>query len=319
MRARVLSAFLFIALLALFSGCAKKVEVPVRIGYLKNDLHQLPYYIAREKGYFDSEGVRVQEAGVFNTGPEEMSAFSAGELDMGYVGCAPAITFVAQDMASVKIVAQVNKEGSALVVRSGLEADDLSALKGRTIAIPGASTVQDFLISIALKRAKMKPEDVRIITLKPQEMLRALSSGQIDAFIAWEPYPSMAVLGKAGRILLSSRQIWRSHPCCVLVADSEFARKHGDLVLKVVKAHKRATKFINENFAEASDMAHLFTGQENDVVKLAMKNIEFSYTPSEREIEKYVDFLGETGVLRLDNKKRFLKDLIDAKFLKGAH
>ena len=38
-----------------------------------------------EKGFYEKNGVNAQVAGIFKAGPEEMSAFAAGALDMGYV------------------------------------------------------------------------------------------------------------------------------------------------------------------------------------------------------------------------------------------
>lgn len=300
-------------------GCGGRKETRVvRMGYLRNDLHQLAYYVAREKGFFAEEGLDVREGGAFNAGPEEMSAFSAGELDMGYVGTAPAVTFSGRDMARVKVVAQANQEGSAVVVRNGLEAEDVSALKGRTVAVPGYSTVQDFLLRMALDEKKLAPGDVNTITLKPPEMISALANSQVDAFVAWEPYPSQAVQQKAGRVLLYSGRIWPRHPCCVLVVDEAFLGRAPDTVRRLVAAHVKATRYINDNPAEALDMAHLFTGQGIDVVGSAMKHIEFAYEPDVEAIERYAEFLNASGVIKVESPRTFTRELVDKEFLPGG-
>jgi NitT/TauT family transport system substrate-binding protein len=71
---------------------------PVRVAYLQSDVHQLPCWVALDKGFFEKEGVKVEVAGIFKAGPELMSAFAAGALDMGYVGIAPATTAVARSI-----------------------------------------------------------------------------------------------------------------------------------------------------------------------------------------------------------------------------
>ena len=153
----------------LLAGCGSTTSAAkvVRVGFLNNDMHQLAYYVAREKGFFTEQGLEVREGGTFSAGPEEMSAFSAGELDMGYVGAAPAITFASQGMADIKIVAQANTIGSSIVVRPGLDIADVNGLNGRTVAIPGVSTMQDFILHKALAEAGVDPAEVKIIVVKP--------------------------------------------------------------------------------------------------------------------------------------------------------
>ena len=150
---------------------------------------------------------------------------------MGYVGTAPVVTFAGRDMA--------RREGSRpgqpgglghQWCRNGLEADDVASLKGRTMAVPGYSTVQDFLLRIALEEAGVSAQDVNIITLKPPEMIPALAGSQVDAFVAWEPYPSRWSHRRRAASCFTSARIWPHHPCCMLVADSEFLRENPDTV-----------------------------------------------------------------------------------------
>lgn len=297
-------------------GCGGPARTgAVRMGYLRDDLHQLAFYVAREKGFFTEEGVEVEEAGAFSAGPEEMSAFSAGELDMGYVGIAPAVTFAGRGMADVRVLAQTNAEGSSIVVRSGLDLSDVSGLEGRTVAVPGHSTVQDFLLRLAMTGAGLDQSDVNIITLKPPEMISALGNGQIDAFVAWEPYPQMAVAAGSGRVLETSGEIWEDHPCCVLVASESFLDSDPGAAEKVVRAHAKATDYINEHPMESSDMAHLFTGQPSDVVEAAMGNIDFVYMLNMRGLERYVQFLEDLDVIDVGDPSAFTEELVHGGFV----
>ena len=102
----------------------------VRIGYLRNDLHHLAAWVAIDKGFFKDEGVDVEVAGIFNAGPEEMTAFASKSLDMGYLGVAPSATGLANKSASVKAVALANAEGSSMVVRKD---SSIKEVKGHTL------------------------------------------------------------------------------------------------------------------------------------------------------------------------------------------
>jgi sulfonate transport system substrate-binding protein len=311
--------FLFLLSEMLLGGCGPQKESPsvVRMGILRGDLHQLAYYIAREKGFFSEQGIEVKET-TFNAGPEEMSAFSTGELDLGYIGIGAVATFVGRGMAEVKIVAQANAEGTAIVARNGLEAEDAAALKGRNVAVPGYSTIQDFLLRIALKKAGVSVNDVTIAVVNQEQITSSLAGGQIDAAVIAEPYPSIVQAQNAGRVLVTSAKIWPHHPCCMLVVNTAFLKENSDAVQRAVNAHVKAMKYIKDNPLEAADMAHLFTGLSQDVSHAAMKDIEFSYKPDVKGIQRYIDFLASRGVIKAEDAAGFARSIVDTRFLPGG-
>ncbi|MDY7032879.1 MAG: ABC transporter substrate-binding protein [Thermodesulfobacteriota bacterium] len=306
----------FISLNILSCSSKKDDEIRVRIGYLQTDLHQLAVFVALEKGLFLKEDVNIEIGGIFKAGPEEMSAFAAGSLDVGYVGEAPATTAVANGITDVKVLAQVNKEGSALLVGKNSPIKSIEDLRGKTIAIPGFSTVQDFLVRKALVRHGMGFNEVKIIVIKPPEMMWALESGDIDAFIAWEPHVAKTITKGIGRILLTSHDIWEHHPCCVLVADNGFLEEHPEVIRKIVQVHIKATDFINAYPDEAVKIGIRYTGMDENAVRQAMKNIEFDYLPSREGEMEYVDFLNSLGYIKIVDPKAFTDTFIDSSFLK---
>lgn len=297
-----------------FAGAA---EPPIRMAVLQSDIHQLAFWVALEKGFFIKNGVSVEVAGIFKAGPEIMTAFSAGELDMAYVGEAPATTAVANKAASVVVVAQVNTEGSALVIaKDNTAIKSLADLKGKTVAIPGHSTVQDFLLRKALKNAGIDPAAVNIIVLKPPEMISALRTGQIDAFIAWEPHPSKAATMGVGQNLATSGGMWPGHPCCVLVTDKKFIAKHPEKVRAVVAAHVQATDYIRRNAEEAIAIGVKSTGMDEATVRKAMQNVHFTYELNVEGEKEYVRFLSELGLIRIENPDGFVDQFLQPKILR---
>lgn len=283
----------------------------VRLGYLQSDLHQLACFVALEKGYYAQEGVKVEIGGIFRAGPEEMSAFSAKDLDIGYVGAAPATVAVANAVAKVKIIAQVNLEGSAIVVRkdSGIKA--LSDLVGKIVCVPGYCNVQDALLRMALKNENISLKSVNIMVLKPPEMIPALETKQIQAFIAWEPYIAKAVTRGVGEVLLSSGKIWPQHPCCVVVVDNSFLSKHPETIHGFLKAHVSATRFIREHPEQAAMIGTKYTGMDLKTVNLGMKGILYEYTPNVSGELRYVTFLKEVCRIKVTNPDQFVKEIID--------
>jgi len=299
-----------LALSAVFAAGAAAAE-KLRLGYLRSDLHHLAAWVAIEKGFFRDEGLEVEVAGIFNAGAEEMSAFASKSLDVGYLGMAPSVTGVANRAASVKAGALANAEGSAIVVKAGSSARSLKDLAGKTIAIPGYASVQDFLIRRALEAAGMAPAAVTIMVIKPPEMLGALETGQIDAFIAWEPHATKAVTKGVGRVLLKSSEIWRGHPCCVVAFEGDVVRGRPGVVQSFLKAHAKATAFILANTDEAVRIGVQYTGMDEATVRAALGNITYRAELERAPIREYASYLTRLGYIKETDPEALLREYVD--------
>ncbi len=307
---------LVFVLLAALTFCGEAFAGTIRMTSLQNDIHHLPLWVAQDRGFFAEEGVEVTIAGVFRAGPEIMTAFAAGSVDMAYVGEAPATIAFARGSTDLRLLAQVNVEGSALMVAADSPVRSIRDLKGRTVAVPGNGGVQDFLLRRNLEMEGVAAADVRIITIAPPDMSSALRGGQIDAWIAWQPYPARAVLAGEGRVLADSSRLWQGHPCCALVATKETAAS--DDAKAVLRAHMRAMEFIrtHPNEAVASAMRH--TGMEEAVVREALSHVTYTAEPSVEGEEEYVRFLNACGYIRVEDSRAFIDAFIDAGPLRRA-
>ena len=297
------------------SACAptKSDRIKIRMGYLQSDLHHLPAFVALENKYFQDAGLNVKVAGVFKAGPELMSAFAAKELDIGYVGLAPAITAVANGTAAVRYIAQVNREGSAIVVTKDSPYNKVTDLQGKIVTIPGHATMQDFLLRKAFKNEMVPFREIKLLILKPPEMITALNKGDIDAFIAWEPYPAKAITANMGRILMRSHAIWPDHPCCAVVAADDFSKKYPEIIKLIQDVHNKACDFIKNNRDEAIDIGVKYTGMDKQTIKKALETILYNGELKEQGVAEFLDFLKELRYIKPDTSQ---KDLI-IKFAPG--
>lgn len=140
---------------------------PVRIGFLGADLHQLAEWVAQNKtvgggsmSLFDKYGVKVTNATAtgYTSGPNEMTAFAGGEVDIGYLGCAPAIQAHLNAEVHTVILAQANSEGSAIIVKAGAGISSVKDLEGKTIAVPSTGAIQFSLLKLAVEKAGLQLE-----------------------------------------------------------------------------------------------------------------------------------------------------------------
>jgi len=294
-------------------------EHEIIIGYLQADLHHLALFIALEKGWFEEEGLKITTR-VYQNGMAEMDGFKAGEIDIGYLGIAPALIKKINANINITVVAAVNVNGSAIIVGKNSQIDSLEDLAGKNIAIPGYGTVQHFLLLLALEKTGLSEGYVNITRgFGPSNMELMLSSGQIDGFIAWEPFCADAVTKNIGVYLVKSGELWRNHPCCVIAVRNDFIKKYRNIVTKILSIHIKATKWIQEHFEEAVEIAVKHTGFSEDTIRLALKNIAFIYYPDFKGIRTYLEKLVEKGIILVDkdfNIDQFLMEFIDLSILK---
>jgi NitT/TauT family transport system substrate-binding protein len=315
-----ISAVLIVAAV-LTAGCISEEEDEwdgvIRVAYLQGDIHQVAFFVAKNpdvgggESLFDQYDVEVEEAAgaPYSNGGAVMTAFSAGDVDIGYLGSPPAITGHVNGEIKTRVVAQVNALGSALVVREGI--DTVQDLDGAKIATPGGATIQHFMLLTYLEDNGLDPSDVEITSESVTLMRASLESGAIDGFIAWQPFPADAVVNGAGHVLANSSDIWPGHICCVVATMQSFAKDHPDAVTGFLRAHVAATKWMQQAMADNTSEEYSllvnisvdFTGRPDEVVIQALATMEYNYVLDQTFLdafEAYVDKLISQGTLLSD-------------------
>jgi len=288
----------------------------VRVGYLVADIHHLPLFVAREKGWLSGAGIRF-EFKQYGNGPLEMMAFGLGEVDIGYLGIVPATLFKVNFGVNVVVVAAANKEGSALVVDTSI--NSVNDLNNTTVATPGDNTVQHYLLSLVESQYNIRVNKLPIVP--PSGMEYALQQGtqNIKGFIAWEPFPAKSIHDGVGKILLTSHEIWVDHPCCVLVVSNQFLNDHADIVKAVVENHVRAINFIAEQQDEAASIGAKYTEQSEEIISGAMQRVKFDYHVDKPGIKAVLQHLINVGWIPEGkvptNIDAFLDNFINTQYL----
>jgi len=281
-------------------SCTQSAPKPLRVGYLLGDLHHLPLFVALDQGFFKDEGIDVQIVGPFDAGPAEMDALASNQLDMGYVGLAPAVLAAARKV-ELSIISGVNQEGSGLAVEKNI--NSVADLKSKKVATPAPGSIQYVMMGMLLSNNKMTFQDLDLFpgTIKPPDMPGALQTGRISGYFVWEPYVAKSVVSGTGKVLIESKDIWPGHPCCVVVTRNDFASKNANTVATVLRVHQRAIKFIADNPAEAKIIAAKFTKLDAATIDEAFKRVIYTSTLNKDDVKRFMKeimSLGETGVIK---------------------
>src|SRR5262249_6454544 len=146
------------AMLAL-SGHAVRADppdkLPIRIGWQPSG--EFRFFVAKEMKLFERAGLDPTYI-KFVAGPPTLAALKSGDIDVTFLGSAPAIAGLAQGL-DYKVIMPAN-EGlalSALVARKGSGIDSLKDIKGKRVAsTKGASTYMAVLKALDLQHLTLQ-------------------------------------------------------------------------------------------------------------------------------------------------------------------
>ena len=277
------------------------MDETIVVGYLPTSLDSA-LFVANDLGMFKKEGIKVQLV-PFRTGSELIDAANKNQIDVGYVGITPVTSSIDQN-SSVKIVAAVNQEGSGIVVSNNGRINNITDLKGKKILIPKKGSIQDVLLKYLLLKNNVNPASVNITDMEVPLMQNALISGDVDGYIAWEPFVTQAKIDGSGRILMNSNNIWPDIPTCVVISTNKFMTKKPDQLKKFLKVHVEATDYVNTHENETAVIVSKKLGTNVNIELEARNNIKFIAVPTtefENNLMKLVEIQKQLGYINGNN------------------
>jgi NitT/TauT family transport system substrate-binding protein len=320
------------------SGCASNTEnvstnksgakgvssiAELKIGY-QPSIDHIAFMVADEKGWWKTDlapyGVQNIKEHVFQTGPPEMQAMMAGDLDVAYVGAPPVIIALSQGL-DAKIVGGVDINGSSLVLRPEYKYTDPQDLKGLIIATYPPGSIQDTLLRKWLKENGLDPaKDMTIIGMTAGgDAISAISAKKVDAVFLPHPFPTSIEKEGNGRIIVQSGQMEPNHITCVLLVSGKLIRDHPDIVEQIIKTHINATEYAK---AHKNESAHIFSTKTSDdleTINASLKEWDGAWITDPAPIENStVDFSNILYGLNYTQKPLTKGDLFDTSFYEKA-
>jgi sulfonate transport system substrate-binding protein len=160
----------------------------VKFGYIGdfNGTHLLA--IADDQKLWARHGLKATTR-VFTNGPLQIQALGTGDLDFGYIG--PGAMWLPASGQS-KVIA-INTLGNAdrVIAQPGITS--LQQLKGKDVAVP-EGTSGDMILTLALKKAGMTKQDLKVVPMDASVIVSAFSSKKVDGAGFW--YPAISTIKK---------------------------------------------------------------------------------------------------------------------------
>lgn len=243
------------------SGSGAGANKPkLKIGYLPITDHLT--VIGLDQHQFTHSQV---EAVKFSNWAEIAEAIKAGAIQGAFLLTPIGLT-LRQKGVPLKAVMLGHRNGSVLTVKKGDGAQKIEDLRGKTVAIPSRFSTHHILIRKALADRGVAASEVKLLDMAPPEMVNALATGRIDAFIVAEPFGGQAELQGHGQVLTLSKDLWPDHICCALNIQESVLQQHPEAVTELVGNLQKAGAFIDANPEEASKLSVKYLGQKKEVI-----------------------------------------------------
>ncbi|WP_419176689.1 CmpA/NrtA family ABC transporter substrate-binding protein [Desulfosediminicola sp.] len=349
----VICIYLSILMAVFCTNVAAQSPVPtLNMSYIFTT-HHTPLMVAAEKGeLFKTTGAYLEEIvpkqryslknvdgkelAVFNlivskSGSETTTLFAMNKLDLGLASSTAFISGIDKG-AAMKILCPLHVDGLSMVfpkdsdVNSYADLERLVATAQHPVKIgyhsptsaprvvfEGALHEAGFTITGNPNNADA---DILMVDLKSTaNLIPALVSGQVDAWVGPAPFPAVAEHRGAGHVGLDSRALppagqWTDFPCCVLGASEKVISEHPEVVQAVTNLLTAAADWSNSNPPASATISSAWIGVPAEAV--AKSSIIFTTNPTESWLRGegiFLSVLNEMDKLRGSMKDAEFKDV----------
>jgi NitT/TauT family transport system substrate-binding protein len=234
----ILSTLYSLAINPAFSADGSGKLTLVRMGLAARSTTTMPYFVAKERGFFREEGLEVEL--IVMQAIQTIQATLGGSTQFASAtGSAVASAVRGADMRV--ILAVTDQPSFDLIVQPGITS--VQQLKGKKIGTGGVGSLAEILARRILIANNVRPEEVAILATGPSHVTyAALKAKVIDAAPLQMPL-TFTAQDEGFRKLVSAADVYRSVQGG-LATTKTMLTEQPELVTKVVRAMLRAIRLI---------------------------------------------------------------------------
>ena len=295
---------------------------PMRIGVNPWIGHGL-YYVAKEEGFFEKEGITVEIVPVDDSGiGKQLIATNKIEA----LSFTPeTVVILAGASIPMKAVAMTDASEGADGIIVSQDIKDIADLKGKSVAFEIGSP-SHFFLSYLLDKRGLTTDDLTVVNTIAPDAGAAFVAGKVDAAVTWEPWLSKASEREGGRLLATSKET----PIlpAILIFRTEVIQKRPQDIQAVLRALFAAREWILANQGEAvAIIAKNFGITDQEVTEQLPTFRWFSYEDNVSEFteggysaQNLIQTAGDLWLkLGLIKNKINAKNLVDSSLIKNLY
>lgn len=269
----------------------------VRVGTIPI-IDTLPFFVARDKGYFEAEGIKVEPVPMA-AGAVIIPALVGGSLEVGFGSTVSTILAVEQGFDFLITADDVyNSRTSSIGVRKDSGINTVRDLQGKNVAanvIKGPGWL--YLREVVAKHGG-DPETLKWLEIPFPQMVPALLGKKIDAGEMVEPFETLAKETPELKILVYHyAEVDLTIPLANYFASKKWIEAHSDVVERFARAHKKGVDFFNNNFAEARALLPKYTGIKPELAaKVSFKTFKNKLEPV--TLQRQIELMLKHGLIK---------------------
>jgi len=220
---------------------------PVRIGYVSRSILDMPFIIARDRGYFREEGLEAEL--IFMKAAQTVPAMLANGIDFG-TATGTAVAAAVNGVDVRVIFALTDRPSFDMLAHPSIA--NLQQMRGKKIGITAFGALAEILARQILIANKMPPEQVTFLPLGTSDVLYlALKTGTIDATMLQIPQTFLAQ-DDGFRKLASGADVYRAVQGG-LTTTKALVGERPELVSKMIRITLRSLRLIRSDRKYAVD------------------------------------------------------------------
>lgn len=211
---------------------------PVRIGYVSRSILDMPFIIARDRGYFREEGLEPQL--IFIKAAQTIPAMLANGVDFG-TATGTAIVAAVSGIDVRVVFAMSDKPSFDLIAAPSIT--NLQQMRGKKLGITAFGALAETLAREIFLANKVPQEQVTFLPLGTSDILYvALKAGTIDATMLQIPQTFLAQ-DEGFRKLASGADVYRALQGGLTTTKATISERP-ELVTRTIRATQRALRLI---------------------------------------------------------------------------
>ncbi len=258
-----------------------------------------PFEVMKEQNLIEKyyEGVEVEWA-TLNSGSAINEGFASGDVDVGAMGVAPAITGVTSGVP-YKIAANMSAQPHRIMTNNE-NINSLSDITDEKIALVNIGSIQHVLLGMAAdaELGDAHALDNNIVAMAHPDGMSALLSGSVDCQLTTSPYVFKEAAEDGISEVEGLESVWPDGNSFILmVASNDLYEENPELYQAVVSALEEAVSWINENKEEAAEMLCEAEDVDAETMLSWLNDPACVYSTETKGVMDMASFMDENGFL----------------------